>query len=224
MKHFSILIPILLLATACATKEPQIQSGPDAEVTFDGLVRIDHANFKYAWAEPDVDTRRYTKILPQRAEFEFRAVRGTTTGTSRSNQREFPISEKDQEKLVEIVSEVFMEELAKSRRFTITDAPGPDVLILTGTLLDVVSLVPPERAGRNEVYLSRVAEATLVLELADSTSGETLVRAVERRAAERPGQMAVRANSATSWAEIRRLAQRWATRLREGLDGIDDGP
>ncbi len=224
MKHFIILSLTLIVATACATKEPQIQSGPDAEITFDGLVRIDHSNFKYAWAEPDIDTRRYTKILPQRAEFEFRAVRGTPTDTARSNQREFPISEKDQEKLIEIVSEVFMEELAKSQRFTITDAPGPDVLILTGTLLDVVSLVPPERAGRTEVYLSRVAEATLVLELADSMSGETLVRAVEQRAAERPGQMAVRANSATSWAEVRRLAKRWATRLREGLDGIDAPP
>jgi len=221
MNRFVILSLTLALTAACATKEPQIQSGPDAEVAFDGLVRIDHSNFQYAWAEPDIDTRRYTKILPQRAEFEFRAVRGAPTATSRSNQREFPISEKDREKLVEIVSEVFMEELAKSQRFTITDAPGPDVLILTGTLLDVVSLVPPERAGRSEVYLSRVAEATLVLELADSMSGETLVRAVERRAAERQGQMAVRANSATSWAEVRRLARRWATRLREGLDAID---
>ena len=42
------------------------------------------------------------------------------------------------------------EELANSERFTLTDTPGPDVLILTGTLLDIVSLVPPERGGRND--------------------------------------------------------------------------
>jgi hypothetical protein len=221
MKRFIILSLTLTLTAACATKDPQLQSGPDAEITFDGLVRIDNSVFAYAWAEPDIDLRRYTKILPQRAEFEFRAVRSAPSETARSNQREFPISEKNQEKLIQIVSEVFDEELAKSQRFAITDTPGPDVLLLTGTLLDVVSLVPPERSGRSEVYLSRVAEATLVLELADSMSGETLVRAAERRAAERAGQMAMRANSASSWGEVKRLARRWAMKLREGLDAID---
>ena len=29
-----------------------------------------------------------------------------------------------------------------------TDEPGPDVLVVSGALLDIVSLVPPERAGR----------------------------------------------------------------------------
>jgi len=222
MKQVIILSLTVILAAGCASKEPQLQTGPDAEVSYDGLVRVDYSNFTYTWAEPDVDVARYTKILPRRAEFEFRAVRKTTsTEATRSNQREFPISETDQQRLVEVVSEAFQEELANSERFTLTDTPGPDVLILTGTLLDIVSLVPPERGGRNDVYLTRIAEATLVLELADSQSGETLVRAVERGAAERPGNMAVRANAATSWAEVRRLAKRWAVRLREGLDSID---
>jgi hypothetical protein len=48
---------------------------------------------------------------------------------------------------------------------------------------------------------------------------------MERRSAERlggsgaPGTMMV-SNTVTTWAEVRRLARRWATTLREGLDSI----
>ncbi len=105
-----------------------------------------------------------------------------------------------------------------------TDQPGADVLIIRGAMLDIVSLVPPERAGRTDIYLSRVGEVTLVLELADSLSGETLARAAERRAAERPGQQAVRASPVTTWTEVKRLARRWAVKLRDGLDAIEGVP
>lgn len=220
-----LLTCVLLSATAaCASKEPTLQEGPDAEVTFDGLVRVNNSVFKRAWADPDMDLSGYTKIMPGGAEFEFRAVRGATTASRSSTQREFPISEKDQEKLKQVVEEIFNEELAKSKRFTMTDEPDSDVLIIRGAMLDIVSLVPPERAGRTEIYLSRVGEITLVLELADSLSGETLVRAAERRAAERPGQQGIRSSPVTTWAEVKRLARRWAVKLRDGLDAIEGVP
>jgi len=225
MTRLAIVCVLLSVTLACASKEPTLQEGPDAEVTFDGLVSVNNSAFKRAWAAPDVDVTKYTKIMPGGAEFEFRAVRGSssTTRTS-SNQREFPVSEANQQKLKEVVGEIFNEELAKSARFSITDAPGPDVLIVRGAMLDIVSLVPPERAGRSEVYLSRVGEITLVLEVADSMSGETLARAAERRAAERPGNQGVRANSVTSWQEVRRLARSWAVKLRDGLDSLEGVP
>jgi acyl-CoA synthetase (AMP-forming)/AMP-acid ligase II len=53
-------------------------------------------------------------------------------------------------------------------------------------------------------------------------SGEVIARAVERRAAERGGGMAIQANRVTTWAELRRLTRRWATRLRDGLDAIPE--
>jgi len=225
VKRIAVVCALLSVTLACADTEPALQEGRDAETTFDGLVRVNNSAFKRAWAAPDVDVSKYTKIMPGGAEFEFRAVRGSTSTTRiSSNQREFPISEANQQKLKDVVGEIFDEELAKSTRFTITDEPGPDVLIVRGAMLDIVSLVPPERAGRNEVYLSRVGEITLVLEVADSMSGETLARAAERRAAERPGNQGVRASSVTSWQEVRRLARSWAVKLREGLDALQGVP
>ena len=213
-----LFVTLVVSITACTTT-PTIQQGPDAELSFDGLVAIDNSVFQRAWIDPDIDLSVYDKIMPGGAEFEFRAVRGTAGTSSRASSRnEFPISDEGQQRLIDTVSEIFKEELSNSQYFTITDTPGDDVLVVKGALLDIVSRVPPERVGRSDVFLSSVGEATLVLELRDSVSGETIYRAADRRAAEAAGGRGIRANTVTTWNEVRRLARRWATRLRDGLD------
>ena len=129
---------------------------------------------------------------------------------------------KNKQKLIDTVGEVFVEELQKSEHFEIVDEAGPDVLIIVGVLHDIVSRVPPDMIGRGDIYLSSVGEATLIIELRDSLSGETIYRAVDRRAAERAGGTAVRSSSVTTWSEVRRMARRWATRLTQGLDSIHE--
>ena len=51
------------LLAACSTTAPTIQTGPDAEVTFDGLNRVDNSQADIAWARPDFDISQYTKIM-----------------------------------------------------------------------------------------------------------------------------------------------------------------
>jgi len=216
----SIAFAAVVFAVGC-TAQPSIQSGPNAEVTFDGLVRIDNARFAAAWVDPDVDLTQYTKIMPGGAEFEFRSVKKMSASQARMrNASEFWISDANKQRLIDTVSETFREELAKSQYFTIAEEPGPDTLIIVGALHDIVSQVPPEDVGRSEVWLSSLGEATLIIELRDSLSGETIYRAVERRAVQNVGQQMIHANTATTWAEVRRWARRWAISLREGLDSI----
>ena len=220
-KLLACLVPTFLIVAGCASPKPAIQTGPNAETTFDGLVRIDNARFAGAWIDPDVDLTQYNKIIPGGAEFEFRNVqRRSASQARRSNEREFWISDADRQRLIDTVSEVFNEELQRSEHFTMTDEPGPDALIIVGGLHDIVSNVPPEDVGRSEIWLRTVGEATLVIELRDSLSNEVISRAVERRAAENAGNQMIRANTATTWAEVRRWARRWAVRLREGLDSV----
>jgi hypothetical protein len=216
-------ISVVALLAGC-TPTPTIQQGADAELTFDGLVRIDNARFSNAWIDPDIDLSQYDKIMAGGAEFEFRAVKKSSgsTITRRSNESEFWINDKSKQELTEIVSEAFRKELQKSEHFTMADAAGPNVLVIVGGLHDIVSRVPPDMVGRGDIYLSSVGEATLVLEARDSLSGETIYRAIDRRAAERAGGQMVLSNTVTTKSEVRRLAQRWATRLREGLDSIHE--
>jgi len=215
------LILFALLVVGCSTTPATIQQGPDAEVSFDGLHKVDNSIFAQAWADPDIDFSRYDKVMGGGAFFEFRAVRETSTTSSlrRGSATEFYIPDSDRERLEQEVTAIFQEEMANSTRFEVTEEKGEDVLMLRGGLHDIISRVPPDIIGRSEIYLSSVGEATLVLEIADSMTSEVIFRAVERRAAQRTGT-AVRANTVTTWAEVRRLARRWATSLRDGLDSI----
>ena len=217
-----IVIATLALVAGC-TAEPTIQTGPDAETTFDGLVRIDNARFKAAWIDPEVDLTLYNKIMPGGAEFQFRSVQKVSSmAARRSNESEFWISDSNKQRLVETVSDIFAEELQRSEHFEVTDEPGPETLIIVGAMHDIVSRVPPDIIGRGDIYLSSVGEGTLIIQLSDSLSGEVIFRAVERRAIENVGSQMTRSNSATNWGEVRRWARRWATSLRDGLDSIHE--
>ncbi len=220
MKRLLIATCILALA-ACTTPDPVIE--PDAP-TYDGMVPVRDSGLREAWVKPDIDLSRYERMLLLPIEVQFRAVRptaGTTLG--RSQDREFPISPADQKRLVDIVTGVFREELAKSRHLTLTTEPGPDVLLVRTSLLDIVSKVPPEEPGRNEIFLDEVGEATLVLELQDAQSGETLARAVDRRAADPVDYMDTNVSRVTSvqaWSEVRRVARRWASTVTQRIDQL----
>ena len=219
-----MLVLLSLLIVACISTPPSLQTGPDAEYTFDGLVRVDNSRFRSAWADPEVDFSQYNKVMPGGAQFEFRAVSKTAGRnlTSSGSQREFWISDTNRNRLIETVSGIFEDELGSAQGWEVAEEAGPDVLILRGALLDIVSFVPPELVARSEVYLSSVGEATLVVEGVDSMSGEVVFRAVDRRSAQPASTDMRQANTVTTWAEVRRSARRWATILREGLESIHE--
>jgi len=221
-KQITMLAVSMLILGGCAS-EPSIDTGPDAKMTFDGLAPINNSRFREAWADPDVDLKQYNKMIIGGAEFEFRAVKKSTGSTSvrRNSNNEFWMDDKTRAKLVETVTAVFAEELTSVKGFTVTEEKGADTLILIGGLHDIVSRVPPDLVGRGEIYLSSLGEATLVIEARDSLSGETIFRAVDRRAAERMGDM-INVNSVTTMSEVKRWARRWAMRLREGLESIHE--
>ena len=220
MKFCSLII-LAVVFTGCSSAPPTIQTGADAEVSFDGLHKIDNARFANAWADPAIDFTRYSKVLPGGAEFQFRVVEKTSrTTTARSSADEYWISDANREKLVEETSLIFAEELQNSERFEVTDSRGEDVIIIRGALHDIVSNVPPDQMGRGEIYLSSVGEITIVIEVLDSMSNKVIFRGVERRAAQQSGGMAIRANSVSTWSEVRQLLKRWATTVRQGLDSM----
>ena len=221
MKKILLAMSIMAIAS-CSSAPPTIQQGPNAEVTYDGLHAIDNSIFKLAWADPDIDFSKYDQIIAGGAFLEFRAVRKISSTQTRSTSGEFYIDEESRERLKEEVSTIFREEMAKSARFTMVEEPGPNVLVISGGLHDIVSNVPPEPVGRANIYISSVGEITLLLEAADSMSGEVIFRAAERRIAERGSGQAMLSNTVSNWGEIRRLLQRWARTLREGLDAIPE--
>ena len=57
------LAAALFAATSgAAPKQPRIETGPDAEVTFDGLVRVQKSVVDAAWVKPTLDLTPYKKL------------------------------------------------------------------------------------------------------------------------------------------------------------------
>ena len=215
------LITVIAIAIAgCATPAPTVDTSAEAEMTFDGLYPVKNSRADEAWARPDVDLTQFSKIMLQGVGVEYRP--GGESGRSfstRSRGGPYEVTEAQKARFEATMREAFLEELRKSKHFTIVTEPGPDVLLIRGALFDVVSYVPPDPVGaRADVYLSKVGEATLVLELRDSITEAILARAIDRRAAENIGgtlQYSTRVFNAT---EVRRLARTWGSLLRERLD------
>jgi hypothetical protein len=205
--------------SGCTTTTPTIDTGPEAEATFDGLYPVKGGRMDAAWARPGFNIEPYSKVMLVGVGVEYRP--GGETGRtfySTSASDYYEMSEQQKERFQQVMRDAFVTELAKGEHFEIVTEPGPDVLMIRGALLDVVSYVPPEQPGNTEVYLSRVGEATLVLEIRDSQTGAILLRGVDRRAAESDAMRFTNSNRVTNTAEARRLATAWARILREGLD------
>jgi hypothetical protein len=213
-KPIATLAGVLLAATAfVATATPRIQTGPSAEVTEDGLHRIDGGTLDRAWARPGIDLGKYDKIVLAPAEMAFRDVKDPGL---RRDATEFPLDDEQKTQLQKTIHEAFSAELGKSRRFTLVTEPGPGVLEIRGAIVDVVSHVPEEPIGRGAIYLRSLGEATLVVELRDSQTQEVLARAADRRAAE--SAFPTRASPVSTRADVRNAAERWASLLRRRLD------
>ena len=219
--NLASLILLLSVGAGCASSDPVIDTSPDAEITFDGLYPVTGSSANAAWARPDFDISQYSKIMLQGVGIEYRP--GGATGKlyrPGSGDDFYEITDRQKAGLREIVSEAFLRELGSSTHFTLVNEAAPDVLLIRGGLLDVVSFVPPEQAGGTDIYLSRVAEATLVLEIRDSVTDAILARAVDRRAAEDTARGFRQSNRVVNTAQVRRMANAWGRKLRERLDSL----
>jgi hypothetical protein len=222
---FRILSAVAAAAIAAGcTSTPQFSSDPD-DVTHDGLTRIDRTIMDAVWARQDIDLSGVTKVRFHSLGVEYRNVSGPYSGRAgrgttraQSSQSEFQLDQATRDLFEEEIGAAFREEIGRSTVFTVVDDSGPDVLDIHIGLLDVVSMVPPESVGRSRVFIDRVGEATLVLEVRDSVSHTVLARAVDRRAAE--SMTMIESTAPRNRAEVRRLGRRWGQILRDGIEAL----
>lgn len=215
----SSFVLIIFVFSGCSSTSPSIQTDiPSNQLTFDGLAPVKGVSVNRAWARPGLDLTGYDKILPQNHGISFRpggSKKRTLIGRS-SSKREFFIDSNTRKRFASEVDRIFAEEMAKSNHFGIAEEIGSNVLIVRGSILDVVSFVPPERAGQHDIFLSSVGEATLVLEIVDSESSTVLVRVADRRAA--ANDLPVPSNRVTNWSEVKKMIRFWARMLRTRMD------
>lgn len=195
----------------------------NADATFDGLVPITVEGLDKTWARQDADLSKYTKIMLEKAEIQYRPTKAAALQYDKPlSQVEYPVSEEGKAFLEQLLVDTFKQELGKSEMFSLVQAAGPDVLKVRISLLDVVSMVPPERSEKSPIFLDSIGEATLVLELYDSQSNAILARATDRGAAESPAWKMTSSTAQTD-PEVQELVATWASILRSELEAVKQG-
>jgi hypothetical protein len=212
MIRTSLLIALCAFIGMSANAAP-----PSDELSYDGLQRRDSKVFEHLWVRKYFDVRSYHKVIFKSPHIEYRPVMKGQTGAEAG----VALTQRQKDSLYEILNKAFQSELAKSKFFQLTTEPGPNVLLIRGDLLDVVSHVPANASGKNDLLeVAEVGEATLVMELYDSESDSIMVRAIERVVAKRdPG-----AAPSTAAEAVQQTATQWASILRERMDAAASIP
>ncbi|MED5534376.1 MAG: DUF3313 family protein [Pseudomonadota bacterium] len=163
--------------------QPVLAVGPNAEVTEDGLHKLDPFIMGAAWVKPDLDLSQYRQIflLPSVVQFRDIPERNWTTVRTMEKTAVFPPTETMKARLRDVFSETFAETIEGVGAYRQTDELGRDVLMVRGFLTDVISGVPPDIPGSIVTTIAWVWEANIVLELRDAMSDEVLARTVERQ-------------------------------------------
>ncbi len=220
-KVFSIGIAVAVAGCA-ATPPPTLQTGPDREITVDGLVRVDNPVVAVAYRKPDMDLTPYTRFMLDPVEVAYQKDPGDRrrSGVAGADDN-FALSPSQMETLKGMFREAVVEALTKDDGYELTTEPGPDVLRITASLVDLVVRVPTQRGGRQRNFTRSYGLVTVILELRDSQSGEILARAGDRRDPTRNTSTNLARVSATFVrSDTMRLFQYWADLLRERLDAF----
>ena len=125
-----------------------------------------------------------------------------------------PLSEEDLQKIRKIFRDAFLGQL---EGYDIVTEPGPDVLSVQASLIDMrsgtIEDVPNMRAGLGD--LGQPGELVFLMELKDSQSDYVLGRAADSALAP---SIATGGGRNTDWPAVESAAAHWATLFRQFLD------
>ncbi len=211
------LLVSLALMSSCASTPA---AGPDrtAALSYDGLTPLENTVMTQVWVREGFSLAGYGKVILEGAGIRYRPVTEPNSRGQRNAAIEFPVSAAQKAELEALITEEFDRALD---RLTLTEVsePGPDVLLVRGYMLDVVSRVPPANTDSSHYFIDSVGQATFVVELVDSQTSTVLVRALDTRSARTPGYT-YRSNAATNRAQVRALIARWAELLVDALNDL----
>jgi len=202
------LLVLSLSALGCTTQQAAVIS---TTINYEGLAEVSRPYFDVAQVRPETDFGGYDGVIVIAPELAFR--------TPDRSEMQFPLDEDQKRRFRATLAEAFSQEFSNLTNLDLKDKPGPGTLQLTVRVENITVTVPSGRSPQLGFALSAVGEATLILELHDSESGEILARGIDTRAVQ---GAAVRqgGDMLTRWEEVEKLCARWASMARTRLDAL----
>ena len=213
----SALLALIVSLSACTSAPPAISP--------DGLALVPESRFGQVYAKPGVDITGYDKFMLEDCDVAFRKnwLRDQNQLRRMASDR---VTADDMNEiraaLASMCTEQFGAMLATAPAYTVVGEgeAGHDTLLLEPQIIDLDISAPDTRdLGRARTYTTESGEMTLLLNVKDAVTGETLYRVVDRRRANATMQMQW-TNRVTNMADAKRILTNWSQRLREGLDQV----
>lgn len=133
LRHLAVGALIGLAGCASGpTPLPTIATGPDAEVTVNGLHKMDNTVMQLAYAKADMDLTQYTAFMLDPATVAYkRDPQGRRRGTV--SDANFELTAEQMEFLKEIFHEQVVEALTEDDGYELVTEPGENVLRLSAS-------------------------------------------------------------------------------------------
>jgi hypothetical protein len=215
-----VIAALLAGAIACAAETkvdatPRNKREAEAEWSADGLQKTKVKGLDLVYARPGASLEGYKQVLLPPISVTFRKEHHNPPGSP------YRMSAADAERirgrLAALVREELRKELGKGG-YQLVDAAGDDVLEMQMSIIDLHAAAPDlATPGRVDVFAFSAGEMTLVAELRDSVSGETIMRIYDRAQAMETSQLQ-RITVVQNVQEAGILAGHWARAIRRELD------
>jgi hypothetical protein len=187
----------------------------------DNLLLVHSMQLQRVYLAPGADFRRINRVIlePTEVAFADNWVRDFNRTQPSSGRR---LNDRDAERIKNDVSTGMGDTFARAFRnagYHVVDHAGPEVLRVHTKVANLSMTAPDlKSAGRSRTFAESAGEATLILEVRDSTSGALLGRALDRRIAGNT-RMGMR-NSVTNRSDFQRVFQAWASAAVEDLAAL----
>ena len=213
---FMALIGGLAFLTACATTDAPATSP-------EGLVLQPDTKAGAIYLKPGASLKGYQVFGVTDCEVAFRK-----NWLRDQNSNRLDLSDRVTQEDVDRIKDALSEQCESAFRAALQEAPpytvvdefenGEQVLVLRPSIVNLDIAAPDTMStGISRSYTTSAGEMTLILEMLDATTGELLVRVIDKKKGLESGRMQW-TNSVTNRADADRALNSWAKQLRSALD------
>lgn len=224
------LLGVTLVASSCTPSNPSgiYYASGKGSMTPDGLHRVRWEPFGMTFVKPGADLQKYDAVMIDRVTISYKRPPKKTMYPATSRDHNFALTTSMKKSVEKWFRHSFVSALTKSDTYTLATQPGPNVLLVSGHLVDLQITVPPfqEQAGDQTILTSSAGSVTLVLDVNDSETHEPLVRVAQRTALTSGGDtnlLFVSDDVSTTGAFVQ-LFNSWSGDLRRELDKLRSIP
>jgi len=184
---------------------------------WDGLVRRE-GKLGHVYVRPNVEFKSYKNVRldPVSVAFDknWDPNRNSISRLSTTDTQQI------RDQMAKGFREVFAERLAKDG-YALVESDADDVLLVQAALINVYINAPDTMSsGRSRTYVMDAGRMTVVMQLADSVTGQLLARVVDTKQGTSYARLQW-SSSVSNSAEARKIFTEWADALCRALDKLD---